>query len=582
MQKSGSVGRRIVLTGAASATCVSLSGCLSELRAAVTHSAPETVDVTIKTLPGDEDPTAVQIGRRLRSNLETSGMDATIELKTEAELLRDFLFDFDFDIIVTRHPGHGDPDSLRPYLHSIYTEEPGWQNPFGLSSEAIDQLLDEQVGRVESRWETVAELQHELTSRMPFSTVAAPQRLTAVRSGFDEEWGGRNPDSIPSYLAPGDPSDPIEECRIGVFQNHATINQNVLAIEYRTNDQLIDLLYDPLVRSIGDEYVPWLAESWTLDDEGDNTTLTVTLRDDVHWHDGTPVDADDVAFTYRFLADTALGEAEITVPAPRFRRQSSLVESIDVPERVQIRLDLVDCNPQVCLDTLTVPILPAHRWRERIETIQEFLTEAVLDDIEDPIGSGPFQFVESTPDESLVLERNVDHFLLDGRPIPDVLEPYRPGIERLDVTVPPNALTAVELLDNDDLDLIGSRIDPEAATEAENRSNVAVHAHETPSYYFIGYNVRRHPFGDHQFRRAVARLIDREHIAETVFQNTAAPIDSPLHSSPFLAAEYRWRGESSAGPFPGSNGELDPDQARDVFREVGYRYGDDGRLVTQQ
>lgn len=583
MAYSGSLARRKLLGGLAGVGAGSLAGCLAELRAIVTHSTPDPISLTVKTLPGDEDPIAVSIGRQLRSNLEAAGIDAEIELMTEHELLRDVLFDFDFDLVVARSPGHVDPDDLRPLLHSVYTEEVGWQNPFGISSQVLDDLLEEQSREQgEQRRETVAELQHEFVSRVPFAPVVSAKQLTAVRDDVDAAWERGTDHWLLGYLSAGRVGEPLDELRVGVLQPHSTVNRNILAPEYRTSDHLIELLYDPLARRIGGEFVPWLASDWSYDPA--RSRLAIELRDGLSWHDGRLLTLDDVAFTYQFLSDTALGDGDVAVPAPRFREATSLVEDVRISDEQYVELDLVTCGRETCERVLSVPVFPSHQWEDHGDVVGDVLSEALLADIDEPIGSGPFQFESTQQDEALTLSRFDDHFLADGRSLPAALDPYAegPGIQHIDVFVPPNELVAVELLSDGELDVVASGLRPEGAQEVQQYDNVRVHVREPGAYYFVGFNLRRHPLGDHQFRTILARLVDRAYVADATADIDNVPINSPLHATDAVPEDLEWTGDSVFGSFPGSEGEVEEPDVRELFEGIGYRYDEQGQLVTRQ
>ena len=96
---------------------------------------------------------------------------------------------------------------------------------------------------------------------------------------------------------------------IGVTGTLTTLNplavDNTEIVKYA-----VSLVFLPLLELNADlEFVPQLAESITTED---NLTFTIRLRDDAHWSDGTPVTAQDVAFTLAIGADPV--SANIALP----------------------------------------------------------------------------------------------------------------------------------------------------------------------------------------------------------------------------------------------------------------------------
>lgn len=579
MERMRVIDRREFLATAAGGITVGTAGCADRVTRNVDRSTPGQVSLTITTVPNDEDPKKIRIARQFVGNLEAVGIDATLEPQTEQQLLRDVLFEHEFDVFVTEHPGVPEPLSLRPLLHSRFAEENGWQNPFGFSSPRVDDLLDRQL-REEgtARQETVSEIQREILREQPFSVLAYADHETAVSELTATEWSLGGLSSFDSLLSISDNPQQREVLRIGVLSPQITENRNPLAVEFPARDPILDLIYDPLLRVTSGGYIPWLATEWSTGDD----TISVELRDDVFWHDGEPLTQEDIVFTYRFLADTALGNADSPVPAPRFRDRSSLVDSVSAIGERGVTLELIEPIPTAKARILTVPILPEHKWRDRTEIVRETLTDAVINNNEEPIGSGPLQFVSADRDSQAVLARWDEHFLNRAGET-DELAPFSGPIpfEQLVISIEPSALSALELLDNDDLDAVASPLDTNAIATALTMDNVRLLSEQTNSFYMIGYNTRRHPLGNHSIRSVLSRLLDRSQIVSDVFDERATAAETPVLRSAHVPDDIEWSGESALGPFPGSDGDLDVEAARELFREAGFRFNEEDQLVTQ-
>lgn len=581
--RSADLSRRRLLAGAGTAALGSTAGCTDSLFSRLAHSGPEQLGLTVTTLPADEDTAAVQIARQLGANLEQAGIDTMIEPKAEEQLLRDVLMDHDFDIFVARHPGVSDPDALWSLLHSQFIEETGWQNPFGFSNDSVNQLLDEQRSPSErSRSEAVTELQETLFNLQPFTVVGYPDHLTAANAELDVS---RIPDGLVSpfdYFRVGDSNTGIETLQVGILNSHVTRNRNPLAAEFRTGEVVLSLLYEPLVMHVDDEVEPWLAEVIEWEEDHGSLNARIEIRPDASWHDGEPLTARDIAFTYRFLSDTALDEEDASVPAPRFRDRTSLVEDItDVGNQVvELQFDTTDTT--VASRALTVPILPEHVWIEQTEFVEDYLTDALVWDNEDPIGSGPFEFVDAAESQEVILERYDDHFLRSGS-ISGALEPFAggPTFERLEFHVPANSAAGVELVEEGDLHLTASPLRTEDAAKVNRSNDARLIVGTTDTFYLVGFNSRRHPMHDHRFRAAVARLVDRAYVANEVFGGYAEPSDTVLKRTAFMREQFEWTGTSRAGSFPGEDGQVDQERARDIFVDAGFRYSEDGELLVQ-
>jgi len=582
--------RRAALASVAGVAATS-AGCLDRLRNIRAHDSPDQLSLTIKAVSSDADPFAIDVARTLASNLQTVGVSARVTPVTVEELHRQVLVNADFDLYVGQFPATTavDPDDLYPFLHSTFTSEPGWQNPFGYTSLDLDDLLERQrQSSDERRARTVTEIQHHLAREVPFLTLVFPDHLTAVRAESDADWNTDSGVRSSVGLLAAEPTESGEspdELRLATADPRITENWNPLAVEFRENGSLTGLLYDPLARrhrEAGD-FGPWLARDWTW--SGDDAA-TVTLRDDLAWHDGEPLTAGDVAFTYELLADTSLGGHESPVAAPRFRGRSSLVEAATAVDDRTVEFRFETPNRIVARRALTVPVLPEHVWRDRADEASvaglgfDGVTEALVSTNPDPVGSGPMRFASATGGESLVLERNPDHFLGRESPagIPSRLR-GKPAFDRLVVTRATADVSAVELVSNGDADATLSNLGPETVPRIGRDDSLRLTATASASFYHVGFNTRRAPLSNPNFRQAVAALLDEADVASETFDGYATPAATPLAGTDWAAEDLEWVDGDPMTPFAGSDGELDAERAREAFRNAGYQYDDAGRLV---
>lgn len=590
--------RRRILRAAVGAAAAATTGCVQRMRSLANRRTPNQLSLTIRTLPADADPSATRIARALAENLETVGIDVDVILMTEDELRRTVLINHTYDIYIDRYPDHVDPDFLRPLLASVFSEEPGWQNPFGFSNLEIDRLLDEQRTSQGSARETaVFELQRAIARHQPFTIIGFADEIRAVRTDRFVGWTRFDPISPVNYLAlerppidrsSGPPDD--QSLRVTTTDERITNNFNPIAVEFRSRGPFTGLLYDPLARRFGGMIRPWLAATWAWETtESAETAATVHLRDNLTWHDGRSLSATDVAFTYRFLADTALGSRESPVPAPRFRGRISLVNRVEVRDDQTVRFRFGTTSPEVAARALTVPVLPAHEWQPKATEsdiagidLFEGVTEALIWTNQAPIGSGPVAFERSIADEMVRFSRFDGHFLTRDPP-EELAQFIGTGVafDELRVRVAPSDDAAVELVAADEADATTAGMNPAVVPRIGRSTDVALHVGPSRSFYHIGFNARRTPLGNPRFRRAVARLVDKPHLIDEVFDGYATPAATPLGDTDWVPSDLSWEGADPEVPFAGANGELDVDAAMAAFREAGFRYNNDGQLLGQ-
>jgi peptide/nickel transport system substrate-binding protein len=152
-----------------------------------------------------------------------------------------------------------------------------------------------------------------------------------------------------------------------------------------------------------DTIVPDLAKSWSWNADG--TRLTFMLQEGVSWHDGKPFTAKDVACTFDMLLEKG---------AQKFRknpRQSWYTNLEGVTADGELQATLILKRPQPALLMMLAsgytPVYPCHVSPKDMRT--------------NPIGTGPFKFVELKQNESIKFVKN-DKYWKKGRPLLDAIE----------------------------------------------------------------------------------------------------------------------------------------------------------------
>ncbi|EMA34104.1 ABC transporter substrate-binding protein [Halobiforma nitratireducens] len=688
------VARRSVLAAAAALPLsVSTSGCVTRVRSVVDDGG-EQLSLRLGTVPTDDDRGAIRIARHLESNLEAAGIDVALDVRPTSEFLEAALFDHEFDLFIDRYPltdAGRDPDFLYEALHSQFATAAGRQNPFGITDVDLDRALETQR-RTDgtTRREAVASVLEYVAERKPFEPICRPTEHRLARTdrldgpgdrflgtGTGAEYLGLEPTAEvggdSGNTTDGERGDLGDEhLEALLLDSRPSRNLNPLAATMRNRDSMVGLLYDSLGtfdREHG-KIRPWLAASWEWQREENEaseprTTARISLRDDASFHDGEPVTATDVAFTYRFLADTALGRAPVDSPAPRYAGRIAALEDPETDIEVHSETDIaitVAAAPEAARRIATVPILPAHVWAERLEgygldidigigigidtdvdadsdpsgTREGDATEAedangaaneadedpdvisarqgrwgpVTADI-DPVGSGPYRLVDRAERDHVTLERHDGHFSLASATGPESdpeSEPRRgdsnlpvPAFAELRFDIDPNSPSSIERVADGDADLTASMLEPAAlermpddavrfgpdtdqATGPNDDTPALGHLEvPSPSFYYLGFNTREGPVGNVHFRNAVAQLLDKAWIVETIFRNEAEPIATPVVDDWIPdGSGLAWDGTDPISPYPGDaggNGRLESPDARAPFEERGFQYDDAGRLL---
>ena len=154
------------------------------------------------------------------------------------------------------------------------------------------------------------------------------------------------------------------------------------------------LVYDAMFElELDGTYTPELAESFTVSDDG--LVWTFTIRDDVTFHDGQPLTAEDVAFSYNFYMTQD--------SFPFLYGYTGYFESVEAPDSRTVVLTLTEAIPNMESQLLYLYVLPKHIWEPYAEDGAVDFDNAAM------IGSGPFKLVEYQQSEFVRLEAVKSH-----------------------------------------------------------------------------------------------------------------------------------------------------------------------------
>lgn len=254
---------------------------------------------------------------------------------------------------------------------------------------------------------------------------------------------------------------------------------------------------------------PDLAESVQVSD--DRRTYTIKLRPDLHWHDGYPITAEDIVFTFEKIADAAVKSPL----RPNFKGVA--VEQID---GATVRFTLE--QPYAAfLDTLTAGIIPQHIWRDVAPAEWRGHSENLR-----PVGSGPWSFESITRNT----DGSVNSFTLGHADIAS-WRPAAPYLERLIFKFYPDDVQAVSALKTQSVQGLAFL----TSTEREDlQRNKRLTFYELPvqgiTAVFFNLN-QSSPVQDLAVRRALRAAIDHPTLVNEVLKSEQAATPTLLPAS---------------------------------------------------
>jgi len=377
----------------------------------------------------------------------------------------------------------------------------------------------------------------------PVAKVVAPQQGRVSRRTF-LVWSaamGVSAVSV-SALAACAPTTPAAAPDAGSGQAAATTQESAtlrvaweipvqLDPAFASSDSEISILncvYDYLVDVDHRSNIqPRLARSWRVSE--DELTYTFALQSGVTFHDGSPLTANDVVWTFDRLRDPELGLPTADLYAN--------VASIEAVSDTEVAFTLTATNPFFLFDLSDnhAVVVPA----ESTDLGTTFN------------GTGPFRVLEYSPENRLDLEANPDYFI-DGKP----------GVGRLEMIFFGDQTAGVDALRGGQVDLIQRMPTPLFQTLQGEPGLQAVNV-ATNGFDLVRLRSDRAPGNDPRVIQAFKLATDRQAIFETVTLGLGAVgRDSPI--GPLFAAYY-----DESMPIPAR----DPDAARALLVEAGYPDG---------
>ncbi len=279
---------------------------------------------------------------------------------------------------------------------------------------------------------------------------------------------------------------------------------NPLLATSDADEDLTSLVYSGLLRTTqSGKLINDLSKEYSISENG--LEYTVTLKDNIYFHDGEPVTANDVIFTVKSARDGMIKSPK------RINWEGTTVEKIDDK---QIKFILKQPYAPF-IENLTLGILPEHIWIGL--DVDQF--SASLFNTE-PIGSGPYKVTK--------VKRNSG-----GLPVSYQLSPFKkyalgePYIKNIILKFYTNLENAIKAYKSGDIDSISS-IPPQKISEILGK-NAQVIKSSLPRVFGVFFNQSQAPvLINKEVRTALNIALDKERIVREVLNGYGTAIDGPL------------------------------------------------------
>ena len=511
-------------------------------------------ELILLTRPQAVDPREFETARFVAPEFEKLGVKVTVRVMPWEQMADYVWYSRDkWDMTMWQmvgRPERSDPDEFAMNLFHSSTAVNGY-NFVGYQNGTYNNIAEAQRIKTDlkTRQQLVREAQKIIARDVPYVFLVFPESAYAYNNTI---WDAK---TIVEQTGLGiknfwtfDQARPLGNQRDMILNTNDPLQAiNPLFISGAADSWVTELIWDRLFR-VGPDGLPkpWAAEKadWV-----DSVTLDVTLRRGMKWHDGRPVTADDVIFSYT----APLGD-EVPMYKPFVRN----IEKIEKRSDTVIRFVLREPYAPFLIASLSkLNIIPKHIWEPVLADLARKPENAESYQEATPIGSGPFKFVQWKKSEEVVLEAVPDHFAA-------------PKMRRWILRIIPNVEAALGGLRQGQINFLANYSgDPQLLDKLvkENRSLTLVSTMDV-GMRFLAFNLRRPPFDNVAFRQALNMATNKKAIRSVVYKGYAAIADSFV--SPALEFWYnpelpKW--------------EYNIRAAREHLAKAGFEWDREGRLL---
>jgi len=274
------------------------------------------------------------------------------------------------------------------------------------------------------------------------------------------------------------------------------------------------------------ELKPFLAQSVDIDEK--NLTITFHLRKGIKFHDGSELNAEQVAWSFNFAKEV------------KRLQYGSKLKSVEILDDYTVRLHLTEYNNQI-IHSFGWQFM----WSKKAYTTKDKDWLRV-----NPIGTGPFKLVEWKRDSHIKWEKNKDYWQ-KGRP-------YLDGIE---VRYVPDAVTASAMLQAKEVDMwFGLPVKDQADLEKKGYKRRYGYA-GLPALIYPNTTDPNRPTGKQKVREAIEYALDKQAMAKALGFGYYSPLK-------MTAPEGEWGYDPN---YPGR--PYNPAKAKQLLAEAGYADG---------
>lgn len=289
----------------------------------------------------------------------------------------------------------------------------------------------------------------------------------------------------------------------------------------------MSLIYDTLfVRTPDNTIIPWMVKEYSV--ENDSKVYHITLEDGLKWHDGQPLTAEDVKFTFEYV---------LTQSRTRFSAIGKKVENIEVKNDKEFTITLKETDVNFINNSLTdLRIIPKHIYEN----------EADATAVTSSVGSGMYKLVEYKSGEYYKLEAMEDYFK------------GSPKVKNLNLPIMTDKSSIQQGIISGQLAGSTTSVSAAVLDTFNNASGIDILKADGYAPTMLYFNCEREPFNNAKFRQAISLGIDMD----TIIQQVA--LGHATKGTPNFIREDLEEAEK------GLSYEYNVEKANQILDELGY------------
>ncbi|MGE6348562.1 ABC transporter substrate-binding protein [Bacillus mycoides] len=298
---------------------------------------------------------------------------------------------------------------------------------------------------------------------------------------------------------------------------------------------------------------PELAEKWDI--SSDQLTYTFHLRKDLKFSDGSPLTADDVAFTLTLLHDKAYeGDKDISQYAVKGGKEykegkATSIEGMQVVDPQTIKITTEKVNSQALTALGGEVLSKAYYGKDYKQNTSLDYLKALY---EKPIAAGPYKFEKYIPGQEVRFVANENYYA--GKPkIPNFIYKITSGDTKL------------QLFQTGEVDYTGLGTGEEVLEQAKALEFANIQIETAASFSYIYMNNNKPYLKDKKVRQALIYGLDRKKYVDTALKGYGTVANVPIHPTSWA---YTEEGVNKY--------EYDKEKAKKLLDEAGWKVGSDG------